>query len=249
MLRRHQDEILLNHDRLQRKPLLRRIYLDFYREIAKRLAGGDAPTVEIGAGIGGMKSVVRSCISTDLFPNPGIDCVENAYALSFADQSIQNLVLFDVFHHLEYPGTALSEFHRVLKPEGRVLIFEPYPSLTGLICYGCFHAEPLSLLRPITWTAPAGPPPSESSYYAAQGNAARVFCSKAHRAQLKGWFIAETKITASLSYVASGGFSGPQLYPDSLYPMFTRLDRVADFIPMLFGTRLLVVLERVQCPA
>jgi SAM-dependent methyltransferase len=246
-LQLHQEEILANYDRLRRKPLLRRIYANFYRELAKRIAYGAGPTLEIGSGVGGMKSVVPNCISTDLFTNPGIDCVENAYALSFADQSIQNIVLFDVFHHLKYPGTALAEFHRVLKPGGRVVIFEPYPSLTGLVCYGCLHAEPLGLLRAITWMAPAGWSPSDSSYYAAQGNATRVFRSPAYRERLKGWRIAETKVLASLSYVASGGFSGPQLYPESLYPIFTWIDRLAGFLPTLFGTRLLVVLERVQC--
>jgi hypothetical protein len=65
---------------------------------------------------------------------------------------------------------------------------------------------------------------------------------------LEGWRIAETKVLASLSYVASGGFSGPQLYPESLYPIFTWIDRIAGLVPMLFGTRILVVLERVQCP-
>jgi len=245
-LQLHQEEILANYDRLRRKPLLRRIYASFYREIAERLAAGDSPTVEIGSGIGGLKAVVPNCISTDLFPNPGIDCVENAYALSFADHSIQNIVLFDVFHHLEFPGTALTEFQRVLKLGGRVLIFEPYPSLTGLICYGCFHSEPLGLLRPITWTAPEGWSPSDSSYYAAQGNATRVFRSKIYRERLKGWRITETNVLASLSYVASGGFSGPQLYPESFYPVLMRIDRLAGFAPLLFGTRLLVVLERVR---
>ena len=29
-----------------------------------------------------------------------------------------NLILFDVWHHLEYPGSAMAEFARVLAPKG-----------------------------------------------------------------------------------------------------------------------------------
>ena len=68
--------------------------------------------VELGSGIGNIKEVIPKCLCTDLFPNPWLDYVENAYALSFGSASVSNLILFDVFHHLKYPGTALQEFHR-----------------------------------------------------------------------------------------------------------------------------------------
>jgi hypothetical protein len=48
--------------------------------------------------------VIPECVTTDIFPNPWLDRVENAYALNFADASVGNLILFDVFHHLEFPG-------------------------------------------------------------------------------------------------------------------------------------------------
>ena len=95
----------------QRKPLLQRVYRDFYRTIARRLTDrAEGLTVEIGAGIGSLKTLIPECIATDLFPNPWLDQVENAYALTFPDGSVGNLILFDVWHHLQYPGTVLREF-------------------------------------------------------------------------------------------------------------------------------------------
>lgn len=75
-------------------------------------------------------------LATDLFPSPWIDQTENAYALSFADGSVSNLILVDVWHHLQYPGTALAEFHRVLGPGGHLIIFDPATGVLGRIVYG-----------------------------------------------------------------------------------------------------------------
>jgi len=115
----HQDQILENEELWKGKPLLRELYRGFHELIAQNLSrrpGG--AIVELGSGIGSIKQVIPECLCTDLFPNPWIDRVENAYALSFADGTVSDLILFDVFHHLRYPGAALQEFRRVLMPGG-----------------------------------------------------------------------------------------------------------------------------------
>ena len=75
--------------------------------------------------------------------------------MSFEDGSVANLILFDVWHHLEYPAAALAEFHRVLVPQGRLIIFDPAMGLLGRIVYGLFHHEPLGLKDKIQWRTPA----------------------------------------------------------------------------------------------
>jgi len=241
----HNLEIHANAERWRRKPLLQEIYRGFYLEIAKELRRDRAgETVEIGSGIGNLKDVVPDALATDLFPNPWLDQVENAYALSFANGSVANLILFDVWHHLQYPGTALAEFQRVLAPGGRLVIFDPAMGLLGRIVYGLFHHEPLGLRDEICWWAPAGLSPAEMTYYAAQGNAQRVFFNDEWVARLSDWRPVRKQLLAAVSYVASGGFSGRQLYPRSLLPAFRAVDRLAECIPALFATRLLVVLEK-----
>lgn len=241
----HNLEIHANAERWRRKPLLQEIYRGFYLEIATELRR-DLPgeTVEIGSGIGNLKNVVPDAVATDLFPNPWLDRIENAYALSFPDGSIANLILFDVWHHLQYPGTALAEFHRVLTPGGRLVIFDPAMGLLGRIVYGLFHHEPLGLRDEICWWAPAGFSPDDMTYYAAQGNAQRVFFSEEWVSRLRDWQVVRKRLLAAVSYVASGGFSGRQLYPRSLLPVFRAIDKIAGCVPALFATRSLVVLEK-----
>jgi SAM-dependent methyltransferase len=241
-----QKDILLNQERWNKKPVLRAIYREFHTAIAAQLSGLENPlVVDLGSGIGNIKDVIPNCLRTDLFPNPWIDQVENAYALSFADGTVSDLVLFDVFHHLRYPGTALREFERVLRPGGRVLIFDPFMSLLGLIVYGLLHQEPIGWRDYIDWFAPKGWSAQNSDYYAAQGNTTRIFFGRLPPELLKAWKVVTRQRFAAFSHIASGGYSGPQLYPESAYPFMRSVDRFLDQIPPLFATRTLVVLEKV----
>jgi SAM-dependent methyltransferase len=240
----HLDEIRKNQESWQRKPLLRRIYRGFHREIAAELSDLPGATVEIGSGVANIRDTIPGCLCTDLFPNPWLDQVENAYRLTFQDGSLANVILFDVFHHLRYPGTALQELHRVLVRGGRLIIFEPRISLLGALVFGLLHHEPIGALKPIEWSAPSSfRPEALDDYYAAQGNATRVFLRRSP-VQLPGWRVVRTLQRSALAYVASGGYSKPQLYPDSWYPLMRSLEKVLDRFPALFATRMLVVLER-----
>lgn len=225
--------------------MLQEIYTSFYRLIASNLAGlSGGAVVELGSGIGKIKDVIPQCILTDLFPNPWIERVESAYNLSFDTESISDLILFDVFHHLRYPGAAFQEFHRVLLPEGRLILFEPCISMLGRAVYGLFHDEPVAMRTPIEWTPPPGWLPSKNDYYAAQGNATRIFFHGQYDKNLNGWKFIKKMRLAALSYAASGGYSKSQWYPDAALPMMRCLDKMGNFFPALFATRLLVVLEK-----
>ncbi len=241
----HNEEIQRNLRSWEHKPLLKQIYRGFHELIAEHLSPDQkGSTVELGSGIGNIKEAIPNCIRTDLFRNPWIDQVENAYRLSFTDASVSNLILFDVFHHLRYPGTALKEFERVLRPSGRLLVFDPCVSLLGRLVYGPLHAEPLGLDTKIDWCAPEGWSPEAIDYYAAQGNASRVFLGGYFEAQLEAWNLLAIIRRAAISYVASGGYSGPQLYPLFALPLMKGIDAICDLMPAMFATRLLAVLEK-----
>ena len=241
----HQDLIEQNQAYWNRKPILRTLYRDFYRLIAKHLSKLPAgKIVELGSGLGNIHDVIPECIRTDLFSNPWIDQVENAYRLSFADESVSDLILTDVFHHLKYPGTALKEFHRVLKKGGLVIMLEPCLSALGLIVYGALHSEPIAISKEIEWFAPEDWSPDSVDYYAAQGNASRIFVDRRFRKNLKDWKRVKTIRLSAIAYAASGGYSKPQLYPTSMLPMIKGTEKILDLFPALFATRLLVILEK-----
>jgi SAM-dependent methyltransferase len=240
----HNVEIEQNLRSWRRKPVLQRAYRDFHERIAAHLDRSlTGPIVELGSGIGNIRDVIPGCLRTDLFPNPWIDQVENAYTLSFSDGECSHLILFDVFHHLRHPRTALQECRRVLQPRGRLILFEPYVSLAGRLVYGPLHHEPTGFGDPIVADAPAGFSPARDPYYAAQGNATRVFWRGEHPEILDGFEVVARERIGAWPYALTGGYSKPQLYPASMYGVMQTLDRACGLAPALFSLRALIVLR------
>lgn len=241
----HNVEIERNREAWSRKPRLRAAYQAFYRAIASRVDRSiNGAIVEVGSGIGAIKEVIPDCITTDLFPNPWLDRQENAYRLSFGSHGVSNLILFDVWHHLRFPGTALLEFERVLAPGGRLILFEPAVSWVGRVIYGPCHHEPLGLHQPITWHAPQVFAPGDVDYYAAQASASRVFWWRESNAELSAWRVREVTPIVSFAYLSTGGFSTKERGGSLIQRLTPVLDRVTARWPRIFAARLLIVLEK-----
>jgi SAM-dependent methyltransferase len=241
-LAQHQVEIQRNLRLWNAKPLLRHIYARFYDRImalVDRSAAG--AVIEIGSGIGNLKSRLPQAIATDLFPNPWLDLVCDGYELPFETGSVSHLILFDVFHHLRAPGAFFREAGRVLARGGRVILFEPYISALSYPIYGLFHHEPVALKETISTAAEL---PRPRHYYAAQGNATRLFFRADGEALPSAWTVFHREALASMSYLLSGGFSKPALYPAGLLPTLEKLDGWLSRWPRLFGARCLVGLTR-----
>lgn len=237
-LAQHQIEIQRNLNAWQHKPLLQKIYAQFYERIIALIdARAPGQIVEIGSGIGNLKAHLPQALATDLFPNPWLDLVCDGYELPFKNESVSHLILFDVFHHLRAPNAFLREARRVLKTDGRVILFEPFISWSSLPIYGLFHHEPVAWNSPVNFSETL---PRQRDYYAAQGNATRLFFRRKQLEWPDEWKIFHAEAFASFSYLFSGGFSKPSLFPASWLPLLRKCDAALSRLPRLFGARCLV---------
>jgi hypothetical protein len=99
-----------------------------------------------------------------------------------------------------------------------------------------------SLDQPITWETPKGSSSKGFRYYAAQGSSSRIFTKPEFKARLADWRIAELTYFSGLSYVATGGFRGPNLVRGVALDWLASLDSVLPKFPWI-ASRMLVVLE------
>ena len=157
----------------------------------------------------------------------------------FPQNSVSHLILMDVFHHLAAPASFFKEARRVLAPTGRVILFEPYVSWSSFPVYELLHHEPVGWRRPIDLDDTARP----REYYAAQGNATRLFFLGQPRPWLPGWELFHAEAFSGFSYLLSGGYSKPAFYPARWLPRLQRVDRGLSRWPRLFGARALVGLR------
>ena len=123
------------------KPVLREIYSDIYRRISDALAPGN--TLEIGGGSGNFKQFAPDVISTDIVSAPWLDLVCDAQRLPLTENSVSNIIMVDVLHHIESPALFMLEAERVLKRGGRLIFCEPAITPLSGIFYRLFHPEPV----------------------------------------------------------------------------------------------------------
>jgi SAM-dependent methyltransferase len=240
----HQRQIEENLRYWEAKPVLREIYRDFHRLLARYLSNVPGETVEIGSGIGNIKEVIPHCVRTDIFPNPWIDRQENIYRLSMADSSVANLILFDVFHHLEYPLDALDECRRVLNVGGRLLVFDHAMSAAGFLFSKFVHHERSGFGREYKLRSEDSSSLRSPHYYADHANASRILDRGFDQMLLPAWSkVAVVKLPA-IKWLLSGGYRGPSMITAGNKQVLEYLERMTSWLPFVFALRLLIVLER-----
>jgi SAM-dependent methyltransferase len=239
------EELLRQHKIIwEQKPILRALYTAWYEEIVTQLAPGK--TLELGGGSGNLKEFAPNVVSTDIVPLPWLDTVADAQNLPFANESFDNIVLFDVLHHIENVTLFFNEALRVLRPGGRVAMMEPYISFASWPVYHFLHPEPVNFKQnPLDWVEPS---PEREPFDANQTFATILFEQQYSSFQKKyPQFIKRYHRRMSFfAYPLSGGFNKPSLLPIKLVEQVLAIENLLSFMSRFLAFRLLVVLEKKQ---
>lgn len=93
------------------------------------------PIVEIGSyQVAGQEAIAnlrsffpgKDYVGIDMRPGPGVDRVANVEALPFASGSIGTVLALNTFEHVRCFWRGLDEAHRVLRPDGALVMSTPF---------------------------------------------------------------------------------------------------------------------------
>ena len=68
----------------------------------------------------------REYLGIDMRPGPGVDCVANVERLPLLDASVGTVLALNTFEHVKCFWHGLDEVHRVLRPDGVLILSTPF---------------------------------------------------------------------------------------------------------------------------
>lgn len=244
------EKIESNKKAFESKKILQRIYGYYFSLIKKEMTSPSEKTVEIGCGAAFFKRFLPAIQSADIVESNYVDLVCDGHQLSFKTASLSNVILIDVFHHLQFPEYFLAEAHRVLQIGGKLILLEPFVSPLSYLIYKYFHEESFSFKENpfIPESSNQAEKSSRStSPYAGNQAISRILWKTAskHHNRFMG-FSFRYRFLDIFAYPATGGFSKPQLLGDSLltkiHSIEISLTENLSLSPLAF--RILIVAEK-----
>ncbi|MDY7000720.1 MAG: class I SAM-dependent methyltransferase [Thermodesulfobacteriota bacterium] len=224
------------------KPALRFLYKQWFRTIQEHLVPG--LTLEVGGGIGRLKEYLPELITLDIENTPWTDIVADAKALPVKKESFNNIVLFDVLHHLPRPVLFFRQAERALAPGGRILIMDPYASPASSMVYRFFHPEPLSFdCDPYNEQKPLS---SDIPFDSNQAAATIMFFRQRRKwnEMFPNLKVTKRSRTALFAYPLTGGFGGKPYLPEPCILFVAWAEKYLRFLAPVFAFRTFIVLSK-----
>ncbi len=227
------------------RPLVRELYRSWFADVARSLAGVAGPSIELGSGIGKLRESIPDIVLTDVEPTPWASQVVDGTRLPFRNESVANLVLVDVYHHLASTSRFFDEADRVLAPGGRVVVVDPYCSWLSSRAYRRLHHEVTDLGAPPF----VDDPDVERDPLAS--NQARATLelfgpTATFAARWPRLRILRRARFAYLAYPLSGGFGRRAFVPTPVGRALLRVEPLLGRLGAIAAFRCLVVLERMS---
>jgi SAM-dependent methyltransferase len=224
------------------KPVLARVYAVWFDALIGGLPRG-ARTLEVGAGPGFLAEYASRerpdlrWVATDIGLVPWNSVAADALRLPFRDAVFDAVVGLDVLHHLARPRSFFGEAARVLRPDGRLLLVEPWVSPFSYPIYRWLHQEGCRPGRD-PWQPFAR---ADGGKEAFEGDASvlRGVLGAAGEAEWTalGFDAPAVRRLTAFAYLLSLGFRRASLLPLSLAPGALAVDRWTQALARVFALR------------
>lgn len=216
---------------IREKNFLRRLYREWYEQIARAMPPGHGAMLELGSGAGFLYEYLPEVITSEVFYCDGIRIVIDGQRLPFADSCLRAIVMVDVFHHLPAVRRFLQDAARCVRPAGKIIMIEPWVTPWSKWVYRHLHHEPF-IPEATHWEFASGGPLS-----GANGALPWIVFSRDSVQFLKEfpeWRIEEIRLTMPFAYLLSGGVSLRSFFPGMFYGLIRFMEHLlTPYLPRL----------------
>jgi len=220
-------EATIIHSRIiKEKPFLKKIYEKWYDSVSKSLPLNiTGPVLEIGSGGGFLKEFIPGLISSEIFRIPGIAITLDGEKLPFKNASLRGIVMIDVFHHIPYVKSFLTEATRCVRAGGVIVMIEPWNTCWSRLVFRYLHHEPFNPDATGWDFKRAGP--------LSQANSALPWIvferdREKFKQEFPEWGIQEIELHSPFCYLLSGGVSFRSLMPECLFSLWQWIENALN---------------------
>lgn len=206
---------------ISNKPFLKKIYTQWYHQIAKEIPRAKGRCLEIGSGGGFMKTIIPNIVTSDVLKLPHCDLCCSAENLPFKPKELGAISMINVFHHINKPEQFLYEVERVLNADGKLIMIEPANTTFSRFIYKNFHHEPFDPRGSWFLDEKDGP------LSGANGALPWIILNRdidKFKSKFKTLSIEKMELINPFIYLLSGGLSKPSILPHHFFSVLRRLE-------------------------
>lgn len=228
---------------IETKPFLKKIYIEWYSQIAAEMEDVPSahPVLELGSGAGFLDEYVHNLITSEIFFLAGMQIILDAQNLPFAAGSLNGIAMTNVLHHIPDPARMFAEGQRCIVPGGKIVMIEPWLTTWSRFVYRYLHHEPVDEDN-TSWKIDGGGPLSSAN------SALPWILFQRDRAQFEqrfaAWRIEDVRPFMPLRYLVSGGISLRSLMPGWTFGLWRALEALLNPLRQYLGMFAKIVLVR-----
>ncbi len=210
--------------------------------------------LEVGAGASFSKEFIinKNFKTSDCANYQHIDYKNiDAHSTGFEDNSFDYVIASNMVHHLSFPLKFFKEMNRILKKDGKLIIYEPYASILLQLVEIIMRHEGFDWTKNV-WNESITATEEEDAW---SGNIAIPHLlfddSDKFKKKLGSYFKIEyDKILHELSFLNSGGVYSKTFYIPLNYFFLNLIDKIYYFLtkpfPKIFAIGRRIILKKVQ---
>lgn len=211
----------VRRDIILAKPLLQKIYQEWYGILSTHLSENYSEVLEIGAGAGLSNLLKNQVIRSDIMVSKWIDLACDCQNMPFHANQFGAILMIDVLHHLPDPALFFKEACRCLVVGGVIRMIEPWNTKWSSWVYRNLHHERFDPTVS-DWVSNKGGPLS-------QANSALPWIifqrdSRLFNQLFPQFSMEECKPIMPLVYLLSGGLAYRNIMPGFTYHFWRKIE-------------------------